>query len=513
MTIKHNLAILNADAYKFSHHALYPKDTEFVYEVLIPRKNMYFKDTKGKPYGNEMVHFGTNITFQLIKEDFQEHFFDYEWSDVEETIIHVLKNTLSTSDIERFKNLHQLGYLPIKVHSLPEGVLVPMGTPVMTIENTLKDFFWLPGFLETYILATYFTTSTASSYAYQYKKLSEKYAKLTCDNNLHVPYQFHNFSMRGNHGVQASNLTGIAHLTSFVGSDTMSAALFAEKYANANLKDGETLASVIASEHSVAEAYGRDNEFEYFKSLIEQNPTGILSLVADTYDYWQVINDFMPKLKDQIMTRNGKVVLRPDSTDTTIPILLTKTVETLWDIFGGTVNKKGYKVLDEHIGVLYGDAFSLEMAKEVFDMLEASGFASSNVVAGIGAYTLSVQVTRDTFSQAIKAQSVIRSGKEMEVFKDPKTAPDKKSLKGRVAVIINEEKKVEVIDSLNLKSFYVDKYNQSIVSKNNTIHYNYLESIFEDGSFDESPITYSLKEIRHLINWQIHEDLNNEDLK
>jgi nicotinamide phosphoribosyltransferase len=206
--------------------------------------------------------------------------------------------------------------------------------------------------------------------------------------------------------------------------------------------------SVNATEHSVMCAGTKDDEIGTFRELMKTYPTGILSVVSDTWDLWKVLTDYLPKLKDEVLSRDGKLVIRPDSGDPTAIICGENrnlggntpkdkgVVELLWDIFGGTINKQGFKVLDQHIGAIYGDSITTERAEEICQRLYDKGFASTNVVLGIGSFTYQFK-TRDTFGFAMKATSVIVNGERREIFKDPITDDGiKKSAKGLVKVVL-----------------------------------------------------------------------------
>ncbi|GAC1569329.1 MAG: hypothetical protein NVS3B3_23650 [Aquirhabdus sp.] len=202
--------------------------------------------------------------------------------------------------------------------------------------------------------------------------------------------------------------------------------------------------SIPATEHSVMCAYGDDRES--FKRLItEIYPSGFISIVSDTWDLWEVLTEILPSYKNEVMARDGKVVIRPDSGDPvkiicgdpeSADVAVRKgVVELLWDIFGGSVSEQGYKVLDSHIGCIYGDSISLERCEAICAGLEKKGFASVNMVFGIGSYTYQYN-TRDTFGYALKSTLCVINGEEKHIFKDPKTDDGtKRSQKGRVRVI------------------------------------------------------------------------------
>ena len=230
---------------------------------------------------------------------------------------------------------------------------------------------------------------------------------------------------------------------------TIPAIDFLEQYYNADCEKELIGGSVSATEHSVMAMGTKDNEIGTFDRLItEVYPAGIVSIVADTWDFWQVITDFMPKLKDKIMARNGKVVIRPDSGDPVKIIVgdldapvgspeYKGAIECLWETFGGTITPQGYKLLDSHIGLIYGDSITLARQKAILEGLKIKGFASYNVVLGIGSYTYEY-VTRDTYGFAMKATYGEVNGIGRAIFKDPKTDDGtKKSAKGLMAVHIN----------------------------------------------------------------------------
>jgi nicotinamide phosphoribosyltransferase len=165
------------------------------------------------------------------------------------------------------------------------------------------------------------------------------------------------------------------------------------------------------------------------------------------------------------MSRSGgpigdRVVIRPDSGD---PVLIVcgdpagKTeierkgaIEALWDIFGGSITEKGFKLLDPHIGLIYGDAITLQRASEIVKRLEDKGFASTNAVFGIGSYTYQY-VTRDTFGFALKSTACVINGEEIQIYKEPKTDDGiKKSQKGAVRVWRDDSGNIQWADGFRV---------------------------------------------------------------
>jgi nicotinamide phosphoribosyltransferase len=251
-------------------------------------------------------------------------------------------------------------------------------------------------------------------------------------------------------GFQDACMSGSGHLLSFVGSDNVPSIDFMEDYYNAN-SDVEMIGcGVAANEHSVVCSGLKENEFSNYKKWISVTfPTGIVSLVSDTWNLWRVITEFLPLLKEDILARDGKVVLRPDSSPKTpLEIICGDpeaevgspeykgVVELLYEIIGGFVNDAGYKELDSHIGMLYGEAISLSLAPKIFARLKEKGFASNTSFLGIGSMTYELR-TRDTLGYALKATQSVVNGETREIFKDPVTdgnAGFKKSAKGLLRV-------------------------------------------------------------------------------
>lgn len=444
---------LATDGYKTGHHLMYPKGTTLVYSNFTPRSDRHALNSTGS-----VVSFGQQMVVQIIEEMFKTDFFDKPKQEVCGEIRTEYSIYLNTKyDVSHIEALHDLQHLPLCIKALPEGTLVPIGVPLFTIYNTHPDFYWLPNFLETLISNLLWKPITSATIALAYKKLLVSWAKRTDKNNVDgVNFQAHDFSMRGLSGIDSVIQSGLGHLTSFDGSDSLPTISGARKFYG---EDGFVAGSVNATEHSVMCAGSKEDELATYEELLKTFPTGILSIVSDTWDLWKVITEHLPKIKDKILKRDGKVVIRPDSGDPvdiicgtglmrndkyydkeTLDKLTHRSskqkgvIELLWDIFGGTINEQGYKVLDSHIGAIYGDSITYDRAKQICQRLESKGFASTNIVLGIGSYTYQYN-TRDTFGFAMKATYVEIQGKGREIFKDPITDNgEKKSAKGLLAV-------------------------------------------------------------------------------
>jgi nicotinamide phosphoribosyltransferase len=487
--------MLLCDFYKLSHRAMYPKGTEVVYSTWTPRASRM----KGV---SEVVVFGNQAFVRKYLVDFfNENFFARNKEDVVNEYKELVTSSLGdpNPEVKHIEDLHDLGYLPLLIKAIPEGTIVPLRVPTLTIQNTDKRFFWLTNYIETLASCELWPCYTAATIAREYRKILDLHAMRTVGNTDFVQYQGHDFSMRGMLGLEGGTLTGMGHLTQFVGTDTIPSINSAAYYYKTDMKKVLIGTSISATEHSIQCAYGDD--VEYFKNVINVvHPSGPVSIVSDGYDFWDVIGRVLPLLKSDIMKRKGhpfgldKVVIRPDSGD---PVLIVcgdpdgKTelerkgaVEALWDIFGGTytgmfnANGDHYKLLDSHIGLIYGDAITLNRAQEIINRLEAKGFASINVVFGIGSYTYQYN-TRDTFGFALKSTLCVINGDEKQIFKNPKTDDGiKKSQKGKVIVYTDPATgQIRFKDGFQLEeSIYV----RSPDGKTN-IDLDLLQPIFKDG--------------------------------
>lgn len=481
------------DFYKADHRRQYPEGTELVYSNFTPRKS--------RQEGNDkLVFFGLQyLVKEYLVKQWNEGFFNLPKDKVVADYKRRMDNALGKDSIpiEHIAELHDLGYLPLVVKGLPEGTIVSSKIPVVTVYNTQPKFFWLTNYLESLMSTILWKPATSATTAFQYRKVFNEFAKNTVSNtNIDFVYwQGHDFSFRGMSGIEDACMSAAGHLLSFYGTDTVPAIDFHELYYNAN-SDSELIGgSVPATEHSVMCMGTKDNEIATFERLIEKiYPSGIVSIVSDTWDFWKVITEFLPLLKTKILARNGKVVIRPDSGDPVKIIVGDKdatpgspeykgAIECMWEVFGGTTTDKGYKLLDSHIGLIYGDSITLQRQKEILNGLKEKGFASFNVVLGIGSYTYEY-VTRDTYGFAMKATYGEVNGEARNIFKDPKTDDGtKKSAKGLMQV-------TNVDGTLIMKD-------QCTWEEEKT---GLLQTVFENGKIVNEQ---SLSEIRSRINKQL----------
>ncbi len=461
-----------ADGYKVDHRSQYPVNTEMVYSNWTPRNSRIEGVDK-------VMFFGLQYFIkQYLQDDFDRNFF----SKPKDMVVHEYKRRIESYlgkgkiTYKHIEELHSLGYLPVEIKALPEGTLVPLRTPMLTIKNTDSKFFWVTNFLETILSCILWMPCTSATISLQYRKILDKYALKTGGDISAVQFQAHDFSFRGMAGLEAAMMSGAAHLLNFSGTDTIPAIDFLETYYNAN-SDRELIgASVPATEHSVMCMGTENDELGTFKRLItDVYPEGIVSIVSDTWDFWKVITEYLPALKESVIKRDGKVVIRPDSGDP-VKIICGDSnaeygspeykgaVECLYEIFGGDITEKGYRLLDSHIGLIYGDSITIERCKEICERLKNKGFASTNVVFGIGSYTYQY-VTRDTFGFAIKATYGKVNGNGREIYKDPKTDNGvKRSAKGLLTLFKNSNGDIVLNDMVNeekereglLKTVYIN---------------------------------------------------------
>lgn len=455
--------ILAIDFYKSGHIVQYPDNTEFVYSNFTPRSSKLASKLDGI-FDEKVVFFGLQGFIQwFLIDSFNENFFNRSKEEVIAEYQWHMDNGLGAGavDCSHIEALHDLGYLPIRVKALPEGSLVDVKVPMFTVQNTLPDFYWITNYLEDVFSNETWKSCTTATTAWQYRKLLEAYADETGANKDFVMWQGHDFSFRGLSGIHDGAKSAAGHLLSFYGTDTIPAICYLKDY----YQGADTFigGSVPATEHSVMCMGGSESEVDTFRRLItEVYPSGVVSIVSDTWDFWNVVTKTTVLLKEEILTRKenalglAKVVLRPDSGNPADIICGTErtlgdgvgvntpeekgAVECLWDIFGGTINEAGYKELNPRVGVIYGDSITLERAQDILQRLALKGFASSNIVFGIGSFTYQYQ-TRDSYGFAMKATFGTVNGVDREIFKDPATGDGiKKSAKGLLRVEREDDK-------------------------------------------------------------------------
>lgn len=524
--MSHFTPTLLKDMYKVFH--------PFAYNPLMTHVHGNFTNRHGK-YSNTGMEHVVFVGLQYfildtLIENWNTNFFCKPKAQAIHEYSRVVNSALGKEiNTKHFEDLHDLGFLPLEIKALPEGSLVPYGVPCLTVTSTVEHFGWCTNMIETCLSAELWGICTSATTAFAYRSRFEAEPSL---NKEMIPFMGHDFSYRGMFGTQAAAMSGFGHLCSFLGSDTIPAALFAEKFYRADVDKELVFTSVDATEHSVMCSYGMEGEIESLEHLMNNvTPNGILSVVSDTWDFWKLVTEYLPKLKDQIMSRDGTVVIRPDSGDP-VKILTGHTIgklrnewgsddaevyeidgtfykgevrynefgdvllanrievpdyevkgliECLWDTFGGTTDENNMRLLDSHIGAIYGDSITLERQDQIIKRLVAKKFVPS-VVLGIGSYTYQY-VTRDTHGSAMKATDIqMGTGNHMPIFKDPKTDRSKKSAKG-LLMVVKEDGVYKLIDNVSPEDEASDR--------------NELRTVFFNGQMKSFT---TLSEIRSRIN-------------
>lgn len=315
--------ILAIDSYKLGHCTMYPEGTTKVYSNFTPRNFTHIRAMFPKGFFNDKaVVFGISGAFQEINDAFNNNFFKRNKEEVlrefTESILPFIGDNSPKDIVDKIEALYDLGYLPLRVKSLPEGTQINANIPMMTITNTHPDFAWLPNYLETFISSQIWKMSTTATIAKVYKNIFEHFAEKTGTHKNFTLFQGHDFSSRGMSGFVDSARSGMGHLTSFMGTDSVSSVDYAKKYYKA---EGFIGASVPASEHSCMTMGLAEGEIDTFRRIFKQFPNGVVSIVSDSYDYWNTITEMAKELKPEIMSRGKdslglcKTVFRPDSSD------------------------------------------------------------------------------------------------------------------------------------------------------------------------------------------------------
>lgn len=487
-------ALLLKDFYKAVHSEMInPKMTKSV-SYYTPRMSRIDR-------WDYVVNFGLQMFIKTWLIDFfNDNFFNLPEDEVVSEYKRVMDNTMGKGiyDIEKIRILHQLGYLPIEIVALPEGSKVPMKCPIFGITNTDDRFAWLGQALESLISAECWYPMICATVGNTYREIVNKYYDLTCEDDVPRRRALGNFDFRGDQGVDAALKAGAGWCLSFVNSATVPVIPFLEEMYNCDCTKEEVAFGAVSTEHFVMcsnYAYDGDEKTFLKKLLTELYPHTSFSCVCDSYDYWNVVNNIITELKEEILNHDGCFLVRGDSGNCVE--IVTQTVFKLWDIFGGTINSKGYRVLDPHVKALYGDSITIQRAEEIYQILMENGFAAQNVSLGVGSFSMHCieengelkPFTRDTFSSCIKACYAIIDGKEYPIFKDPKTDRDtgngfKKSQRGCCKVFIDKTGEF----------YYEDGYtwDESIKDSDNL-----LETVFKDGKLVKE---YTFDEIRNTLH-------------
>ncbi|MBN3318250.1 NAMPT phosphoribosyltransferase, partial [Atractosteus spatula] len=466
--------------FQITHYKQYPPDVGKVYSYFECRRK------KGDRF-NEVVFFGlqyllkkylsgpvvTEEKIQQAKQMYQQHFkqsvFDEEgWRKI----------------LEKYD-----GRLPIRIKAVPEGKIIPRGNVLFTVENTDSDFYWLTNYIETMLVQMWYPITVATM-SREFKKILAKYLKATSGSLEGLEFKLHDFGYRGVSSQESAALGGAAHLVNFCSTDTVPGLLMTQQYYSCPMAGF----SIPAAEHSTIISWGRNREEEAFESLLNQFPSGPISVVSDSYDIFKACRHIWgEKLKDRVIERGegSTLVIRPDSGDPTETII--EVLKILEDCFGSTLNSVGYKLLPPYIRIIQGDGIDINSIEEILKKLDDEGWSAENVFFGCGSSLLQ-KINRDTLNCAFKCSYVETDGKGMDVYKQPVTDPSKGSKRGRLSLRRNSDGLVETIEEGNGKP-----------------EEDMLVTVFENGTIVKE---YTLEEIRkHAQLWEENLDIlqHNDD--
>lgn len=449
--MKRDNLILLADAYKYAHHKFYYPGTTQIYSYLESRGGMF----------NETIFFGLQY---FLKQYLQGPAFTQ--IDLDEAD-HFLQQVFGRDDVfnrDKFQYILDKydGHLPVRIKAVAEGTAVPTGNALMTIENTDPECYWLTNFLETLLMQVWYPC-TVATLSNQIRKVVTGFYQETAPEGAEAGIDFvlNDFGFRGVSSVESAKLGGAAHLINFSGSDNLAGSSMAMAYYDATKVYG---LSIPATEHSICTLLGRDGELEIFRHVLRSFPTGTIACVSDSYNIFKACKEYWGGvLKDEILQRDGTLVIRPDSGD---PIrTLLAIFEILFETFGYTTNSKGYKVLPKQVRVIQGDGVNYQEIINMYNALKAAGISAENLVLGMGGALLQ-KVDRDTQKFALKCSSAVIDGKQIAVEKDPTemdaqgniTPSFKKSKGGRLKLIkingtfktVKEQENPEQADELRV---------------------------------------------------------------
>lgn len=486
--MKNTNPMLLIDFYKAVHSDMLPKKIEKSVSYFTPRMSRI-------KMWDKVVMFGLQAFIKTyLIEYFNKEFFEKTIEEAVGEYNRVLNAALGKNAFksEKIEKLHRLGYLPIEIKALPEGTKVPMHVPMFEISNTHPDFAWLPQALESLISAEMWHPMLSATVGATYREIVNKYYDISVDNNIPRAKALGDFSFRGQECLQSAVKSSAGWCLSFLNTATVPVIPFLEQMYNCDCEKEEVALGAVSTEHSVmCSNYAVDgDEVTLLRRLLtEIYPDTSFSAVLDSYDYWNVIDEVLPKLKKEILEHNGCMLMRGDSGDCVE--VVTKTVFKLWDIFGGTVNTKGYKVLNPHVKAIYGDSITIQRCEEIYKILIEHRFACSNVALGVGSFSMQCveedgelkPFTRDTFSSCIKATYCEVDGTPIPIFKNPKDGGFKKSQKGLCYVYAEKDGTLTFRDGYTKENIPKEK--------------NLLETVFKNGKLI---VEQSLEDIRNLLN-------------
>ena len=415
--------ILLTDSYKLSHYKQYPEGTENVYSYFESRvgANMPYTVFFGLQYFLRRYLTGRVVTKEKIEQA------------AAVAAMHMGSET-GTFNREGWEYIEQKynGFLPIRIKAVPEGTKVPTGNVMLTIEALDPKCFWLVNYLETLLVQVWYPC-TVATISHGVRQTIQKGLEVTGGDMNGLPFKLHDFGFRGVSSVESAGVGGLAHLVNFQGGDTLAAIGCGMEYYDS----GMCGFSIPASEHSTITSWGKDHEVDAFRNMLQKYPTGLVACVSDSFDIDHACSELWGnELKDEVLSRDGTLVVRPDSGEI-VPMVL-NVLRRLWDAFGGITNKQGFRTLHDKVRVIQGDGCTPETIRQIIDAMVSHQWSINNIAFGMGGGLLQ-KVDRDTQRFAFKCSSVTVNGEEREVFKQPKSDPAKNSKAGRLKLVEFED--------------------------------------------------------------------------
>jgi len=424
----HNILMLT-DSYKVTHHKQYPPNTSRVYSYFESRGAPDFHEEVcffGLQYFLKRFMVGQVVTAEKIAEAepyFKAHFAQ-PGIGYDETLF-------NKQGWEHILAKHG-GKLPISIKSVAEGTVVTAKNILFSMENTDDACFWLTNYLETLLVQVWYPTTVCTQSRMQRKIIESWLVKTGCQDTIsgggHL-FKLHDFGFRGVSSVESAAIGGAAHLVNFMGTDTLAALICAKECYHEDMAGF----SIPASEHSTITSWTKDKEKDAMKNMLDKYPTGLVACVSDSYDIWNACEQIWgTDLKEQIMSRDGTLVVRPDSGE--LPKTVIDVLDKLGSKFETTKTSTGHKLLPPQIRVIQGDGIDHQTLGQILEAMSKAGWAADNCAFGSGGALLQ-KINRDTMKFAFKCSSATIGGQPQDVFKDPATDHGKQSKKGRMNLI------------------------------------------------------------------------------
>lgn len=410
-----NICFLS-DSYKISHYKQYPPETKRVYSYFESRRGSTYPQTTffGLQYWLQQYLAGPVVTQEKIDE--ADEMFR----------LHFGGQVFNRPGWEDILQRHG-GFLPVEIKAIPEGTVVGESNVLMTVENTDDQAYWLTNFLETLLVQVWYP-STVATQSRAMKQIITDYLIKTGDPSL-AEFKLHDFGFRGVTCPEQAAIGGAAHLANFKGTDNIPGIMLARKFYHEQMAGF----SIPAAEHSTITSWGREHEVDACRNMLEQYPSGLVATVSDSYDIFNCCaNIWGGVLKDQVLARDGVLVVRPDSGEP--PIVVNRVLDILGEKFGFTLNSKGYKVLHPKVRVIQGDGIDFKMLDLILNAITKNGWSTDNLGFGSGGGLLQ-KLNRDTQRFAFKCSSVVVGKQHRDVYKQPITDNGKRSKAGRLKLV------------------------------------------------------------------------------